>query len=486
MSSIKKNFLYSGFLTTANYIFPLLTYPYVSRVLGVTNIGACNFVDSIIHYFIIVSMMGVSIVGIREVAACKNDKIKLSGVFGSLFLLNTITTCIALVALIIAVLSVEQLREHWHLMAVGALKLVTNYMLIEWLYKGLEQFKFITIRTIAVKIAYVVSVFILVREQDDYVMYYFLTVLMIVINALINILYSRNYITLSTKGLNLRLYLKPFLALGVYGILTSMYTTFNVAYLGFAAGETEVGYYSTASKLFHIFIALFTAFTGVMLPRMSSLLSEGKVDEFKKYLSKSEEILFFISVPIVIIAIIYAPTIIRIVAGEGYEGAVLPMRIIMPLIMIIGYEQIIIIQGLMPLKQDKAILRNSIAGALVGIILNIALVSSFKSVGSSIVWIVSEIVVLISAQYYIGRCIDTKFPWKRLGKHIGVNLPLAGLAYCLYVYIDNLWISALIACVLFLCYEIALQYIVPNEEIAKLIKVGFVRNFERKKDDNLP
>ena len=92
MPSIKKNFLYSSFLTTANYIFPLLTFPYVSRVLGVTNIGICNFVDSIINYFIIFSMMGVNTVGLREVAACKGDKQKLSEVFSGLFWLNTITT----------------------------------------------------------------------------------------------------------------------------------------------------------------------------------------------------------------------------------------------------------------------------------------------------------------------------------------------------------------------------------------------------------
>lgn len=420
-------------------------------------------------------MMGVGIVGIREVAAYKSDKQKLSEVFCGLFLLNTITTCIALGALVIAVFTVEQLREHWQLMVVGAMKLMTNYMLIEWLYKGLEEFKFITIRTIIVKIAYVFSVFILVKEQDDYIMYYLLTVLMIVFNALINILYSRHYVTLSPKGINLRKYLKPFLSLGVYGVLTSMYTTFNVAYLGFVAGETEVGYYSTASKLYHIFIALFTAFTGVMLPRMSSLLSDGKVDEFKKYLTKSVEVLFFFSIPVVIIVIVYAPIIISFIAGEGYEGAVLPMRIIMPLIIIVGYEQIIIIQGLMPLKQDKAILRNSILGAVTGIILNIVLVSSFKSVGSSMVWIISEIVVLMSAQYYICKCIDIQIPWKTLIKNIGFNIPLIGIVYGIYVLIDNIWLSSLISCFLLLCYEIALQYFFPNKVIINLIKHAIIK-----------
>lgn len=470
MPSLKKNFFYSGFLTTANYIFPLLTYPYVSRVLGVTNIGLCNFVDSIVNYFILFSMMGINIVGIREVAACKGNRQKLSNVFNGLLWLNTITTIIALVVLVVTVIMIEQLREHWDLMVVGAIKLATNFMLIEWFYKGLEEFKFITIRTLIVKILYVSTVFIFVNDRNDLTIYYLLTVLMITVNALINIIYSKRYVSFYFRGVEIRKYFKSFLLLGIYMLLTSMYTTFNVAYLGFVAGETEVGYYTTASKLFQIFIALFTAFTGVMLPRMSSLLSEGKVDEFKKYLSKSVEILYLFSVPIVIVAIVYAPVIIRVMAGEGYEGAILPMRIIIPMVAIIGYEQIIIVQGLMPLKQDKAILKNSLFGALAGITLNIMLVSSFKSIGSSIVWIVSEIVVLIGVQYCLGKSLKIVFPWKSLLKHIAINIPLAILIIYAYISIDTIWKSVIISSVIFISYELIVQFIMPNEDVAKVLK----------------
>ena len=137
MPSIKKNFLYSSLLTTAGYIFPLITFPYVSRVLGVTNIGICNFIDSIINYFIYFSMLGIDLVGIREIAKNKSDKEKLKKTFNELFTLNTITTSIALLLLLTATLSIDQLTRNWHLMAVGAVKLTMNYMLVEWLYKGL-------------------------------------------------------------------------------------------------------------------------------------------------------------------------------------------------------------------------------------------------------------------------------------------------------------------------------------------------------------
>ena len=475
MPSIKKNFLYSSILTTANYLFPLLTYPYVSRVLGVTNIGICNFVDSIIHYFILVSMMGINIVGIREIAKSKNNQEQLNQTFSGLFWLNTITTSIALVILVVVAVTVEQLRGHWQLMAIGAMKLVMNYMLIEWLYKGLEEFKYITIRTLAVKVMYVVAVFVFVRDSGDYPIYYLLSVLMIVLNAVINIVYSRYYVSLQIRGVNVSAFLKAFCILGVYQLLNSMYISLNVTYLGFVSGETEVGYYTTASKLYGILIALFTAFTGVMLPRMSSLLAEGKVEEFKSLLVKAYNILFTFSIPLIIFTVIYAPAIIYIISGPGYEGAIMPMRIMMPLMLIIGYEQIIVVQTLMPLKKDKAILHNSIAGALTGLALNILLVSALKSVGASLVWFCSEVVVLCCAQYYVSKYIQMSFPWKTLFHEMAINFPLILMLVLAYLLVNNTWLSMSISAIVSIAYFVIYNlYISHNREILSLVGASFV------------
>ena len=177
--SIKKNFLYSSVLTVSNYLFPFLTYPYVSRVLGVTNIGICNFVDSIINYFILLSMMGISILGIREIAGAKDDVSKLNRTFSSLFLLNSMTTAIALIAVVIAIYTVPQLYEHRKLMLIGILKLISNFFLIEWFYKGLENFKYVTKVTLTTKCLYVVAIFAFIHTPSDYPVYYLLSTLMI-------------------------------------------------------------------------------------------------------------------------------------------------------------------------------------------------------------------------------------------------------------------------------------------------------------------
>lgn len=478
MVSIKKNIFYSSILTTANYLFPLLTFPYVSRVLGVTNIGIVNFVDSIIHYFILISMMGIGIVGIREVAKNKGNEEKLNQAFSGLFWLNTITTIIAIIILIVVTVWLEQLRIHWHLMLIGILKLLMNYMLIEWLYKGLEEFKYITIRTLIIKSLYVVSVFMFVRHQEDYPIYYFLMVMMIVVNSVINIFYSRHFVSLRCYQINIAKYLRPFLTLGLYNLLNSMYLSVNVSWLGFVSGGTEVGYYTTASKLHNILIAMFTAFTGVMLPRMSALLAEGKIEEFKEKLRKANSVLFTFSIPLVIFTVIYAPAIIYIIAGAGYEGAIAPMRIMMPLILVIGYEQILIVQALIPLGKDNAILKNSVAGAITGLLLNILLVSAYASIGASIVWLGSEIVVLCSAQYHIKKYIGVHFPWRSLSKNILIYFPLIVLLLLICTSYDG-FISLSVSFVVMIIYLIIINtLVIPNPEIKQEIGKGY-RFFKR-------
>lgn len=472
--SIKKNILYSSVLTVSNFLFPLLVYPYISRVLGATNIGICNFVDSIINYFILFSMMGISTIGIREIAKTKGDDFQLSKTFSSLLMLNIISTVIVLIVLLLAVWLVPDLQKHREMMYIGALKLIFNCLLIEWFYKGLENFKFITQRTILVRLIYVVLVFICVRDKDDYDIYYLLTVLTIVFNALINIFYSRKFIYVTWKGISMFPYLRSFFILGIYALLTSMYTSFNVAYLGFVAGETEVGYYTTAVKLYTVLISLFSAFTGVMMPRMSSLIAEGKYDDFKRLTDKSIDVLLTFVMPIIVFSMAFTPQIIAIISGPGYEAAITPMRIIVPLLLIIGYEQIIIIQILTPLKKDKAILINSALGGLVGILMNLLLVSNYHSIGSAIVWVTAEITVLCSGQYFVTKFVRTKFPFRKVGTQLILSFPIIGICYIISLLNTHVFQIVTIGfCSIMVYYFIINIFILKNEIIVSLINVFF-------------
>ena len=447
----------------------------MSRVLGVDKIGVCNFVDSIIHYFIILSMLGVSSVGIREIAKNKRNPKELSDTFNNLFWLTGGCTLIATIILLFCIYYVPQLSEHKNLMFVGVLKLISNFLLIEWLFKGLEDFKYITQRTLIVKCLYVIGVFCFIKDSADYNIYYLLTALMISFNALWNCMYASKYVRISMPPSMFK-YVKPVAIMGVYAILTNMYTTFNTTFLGFTADETHVGYYATATKIFAILISLYTAFTGVMLPKMSSLLSEGKRTQFQVLLNKSVDVLIAMSVPLVLFSMLYASDIIRVISGEGYEGAVIPMQICMPLIFIIGYEQIIIVQGLLPLKKDKAVLTNSIIGALSGVIGCFLFIPSLQSVGAGIVWLLSELCVLISASFFIYHYERVTFPFGKLIKGVVYHLPLCGILIFTGRFFTDSLVSLLINGIILCIYCFILQYYILKQEVL----VGLVNNVRKR------
>lgn len=481
MPSVKKNFAWSTILTVAGYLFPIITFPYVTRVLGVESIGAYNFSGSVVSYFSIFAMMGIAVVGVREVAKAKENKEELSKVFSSLFILNLLTTLVAAATLILLINIVPSFKSHSSLLYIGVAQLFCGSLLIEWLFKGLEDFQFITIRAIAIRCLYVISVFVFVRESEDYFIYFVLTAAVTVVNALVNILYSRHYVIFSLSKLEIAPYVKPFFILGVYTVLTNMYGSFNVVFLGDRCGDVEVGYYTTATKLYGLIMSVFTSFTTVMMPRMSSLLSEGKNEEFKAMTSKSIDFLLLFCVPVIVFSVVYAPHIIHLIAGPGYEGAILPMRIVMPLMLIIGYEQIIVIQMLMPLGKDNAILLNSIIGAIVALLLNFTMVPLLASVGSAIVWVCCEFTVAIAAQYFVTKYTRYSFPIKRILKSVVAYIPAILICSLINSAVDNWFISMIVGITFIGLYFIGVEVlIIKNPLLLNIISLVWNRFLHKK------
>ena len=417
-------------------------------------------------------MLGINILGNRQVAYVKGDRLALDKTYSNIFSFNAITTTIALGVLIGSIYAIPTLRENKELMWFGAIKLVSNFMLIEWFYKGMEDFKYITMRTIFVKCLYVASIFIFIHDSSDYPIYYLLTVLMVAVNAVINTWHSRKFVNYNPKYINFKELLKPVFHLGSYMIVTSFCNTFNVVFLGFMTNDTQVGYYTTATKLYSILLAFFTGVTGVILPRMSNLLSQGKHEEFKNILNTTTSLLFAFSIPLILIADIFAPQIVYLIAGPGYEGAILPMRIVMPMMLIIGYDQIMVIQGLMPLKADRTIMINSSIGAAVSIAINVTIVRHLASIGSSIAWISSELTILILSQIAITRLININFPYRNLIKSIIANIPLLGILLVLYHYADDsiYWIYLGVAAIIVGVYTIVVQlFVIKDPTLRRLV-----------------
>lgn len=447
-TSLKKNFAYKGLLTLATPIMGMITFPYISRVLGVENVGLVNFVDNTINYFLLFATMGIGSLGVRSIAAVRGNQDELNKTFSNLLGLNLLFTLGTLLVYTLLITVVPKFNLNSELFYVGTAKILFTSLLVEWFFTGIENFKYITIRTLLIRLIYIIAVFVFIRQANDYKLYFVLTTAVVVINAIINLCYSRKYVHIIPPELISGRFLKENATLGVYALMTSMYQTFNVMYLGLACNNTEVGYYTSAFKLYNLILSVFTAFTSVMLPRMSSLLSQGETDKFKEYINKSMAFVSLFSIPLIVCCSIMAPEIIYLLCGNGYEGAIMPMRIIMPAILFVGIAQILAIQVLMPLKKDKTLLLASDLGAVMSLLINIILVHKIQSIGSAIVLLSSEFIVTLTYIIYTERKGIIKLNYSHLINPLLKTIPCALICLMCHRFIEGRIISLLAAVVL--------------------------------------
>lgn len=393
---LKKNILYSGFLTTGLYLSQLVTYPYITRTLGATNLGHCNFVQSYVQFFLLFSALGVSTLGVREIAKLNGERSTISQRFSQLFLLNAITTIIALVVYISIGFFIPQFASYHELLFIGAFNIIFSLFNIEWFFRGIENFKYITLKTLLVRLVYIALIFLLVKSEDDYVIYYVLAVGSVIVNSIINWGYSKKFVTLQFQPIKgILRYLKPNTIIGVQMLLLSYNSTINPVLLGMLSNDMEVGFFTTASKLTVIILLFYNAYTLALMPRISALMGNNNQNNAISLVRKSYRLLYMAALPLVILIEIYTPEIVLLIAGSGYEGAILPMRIALPIIIIGGISQITINQILIPNNYERITLITACVGVIVCIALNLVLVPILSSVASAIAWVITEFIMTV-------------------------------------------------------------------------------------------
>lgn len=470
MSSIKTNFVYKSLLTVSTFFISFITFPYITRVLGVEKLGVVNFVDNLTNYFLLLASMGISIIGVREISSVAKDKELRSKIFFNILGLNLFFTIISVILYVLFILYIPNLSQYKELLYIGIAKILFTALLVEWFFSGLEDFRYITIRSLIVKITYVVSVFIFIKGPNDYVLYFILTVGTIVLNAIINILYVRHFINYSLIELFSIKYLKDNLTLGLYLFLNSMYSTFNVVFLGFIAGNIQVGYYTTAFKLYSIILAFFSAFTSVMLPRMNALLAQNDKNNFYRLVENSFSIMYSVCIPLILFSIIMASDIVYVIAGTGYEKSVIPMMIIMPAVFMVGISQILAVQIITPLKKDKILLLASFIGALSGIGLNLFLVPKYQCTGTAITLLCSEIIVSTVYIIYVIRNKIVSFYPNLVISNLLYSLPSVIICLLSTIFIDNHFMALIVGGGVGFFSWIIIHFNATNSSIRLLIK----------------
>lgn len=438
---LKQNVAYKALLTFSNYIFGFVTFPYVTRILGPSNFGLVNFAFNTVDYFLLFATLGITTIGTREIAAAKNNHEILNTTYTRILGLNVWLSAVILIIYILCIYLVPQFREAKELFWIGTAKILFSAFAVEWLFTGLENFKYITIRSIIIRSLYVVSVFIFVRTPSDYLLYFILTIGSVVVNSIVNFIYSKKFVSIVNRDFFSTCYVKQNFKLGIYTIMTSMYMTFNVMFLGLVSNNDQVAYYSTAVKMYFIAVNLFSAYTYVMLPRMTSLKSLSNEEQFSKYLSMSFNFVMLFAFPVIIFCMMQASQIIFLLSGPNYENAIFPMRILMPALFLVWLSQVMVLQGLLPLKLDNIPVKASILGGIVSLLINFTLTSDYGAVGSALTLVGCETAVTLYYVFIIHRNKYIKLPsLLKIGKYMIISIPFIGLSY-----IANLFNGVLIS-----------------------------------------
>ena len=405
--SLKKNFLLNALLTISGIIFPIISFPYVSRILGPGGTGKVDFATSIISYFALFSQLGIPTYGIRACSKVRDDKQALSRTVRELMTINVFMSLVAYAVFIPVLLFVPRINGEKPLFLIISMTLILNAVGIDYLYKGLEKYSYITARSILFKVIAFVSLFIFIKEKDDYVIYGAISIFATSASNILNFIHARRYISFSGLGkCDWKKHLKPVAMFFAMSCATTIYLHLDTSMLGFMCGEVDTGYYGASVKVKKILVSLVTSLGAVLLPRAAYYVEQGKMADFRRITEKALKFVFVISTPLMVFFMFYATESILFLSGDEYLPAIPAMTVIMPTLLFIGITNILGIQILVPLGKERYVLYSEIAGAVVDLILNLILIPPLKATGAAIGTTVAELVVFIVQYYLLHRIKD--------------------------------------------------------------------------------
>lgn len=401
--SIKLNFIMESLLAMSSFIFPLITFPYVSRIILPEGTGKVSFALSLVSYFNIFAQLGIPKYGIRACAKVRDNKEALSRTVQELLIINTVMTVISYIAFGIMLAAVPRLQEEKVLYIIMSSTILFNTIGMEWLYKAMEQYTYITVRSVSFKLIALIFMFLLVHQKSDYMIYGAISIFAASASSVLNFFHAHKYITLKPLGnYDFRRHMRPVIVFFAMACATTVYTHLDTVMLGFMTNDAEVGLYNAAVKIKTIMVSIVTALGTVLLPRASYYVQHGMMDEYKRITRKSLNFVILLSVPLTIYFILFAKPVIFFLSGSAFEGSVPAMKLIMPTLFLISLSNVTGIQILVPTGRESTVLLSEVVGAIVDLILNAILIPVLGAAGAAIGTTIAELAVF-AVQYYVLR-----------------------------------------------------------------------------------
>lgn len=470
--SLKLNFVYNVLINLSGVIFPFITAPYVARVLEPEGVGLFNFANTYAGYFALVAALGIPIYGVREVAKVKNSPEKLTVLVSQLISLNAIATILVTVVYLLSLHLIGQLNENYILFLIAGAILYMAPFKINWFFSGLEDFGFIALRTLAMRLCSLFFLFLLVHDKGDLIIYMLIYVLSTVLGDIWNYIMLLKYnVRPRFTLIGLKLHIKPLLILFSSAISISIYTVLDTLMIGFISDYAQVGYYNSASNITRAILATVTSFSAVAIPRISYYLKNGEDENINILMNKSFSVISFLAFPLSLGIFCVAPVFVPLFFGSEFYGAIIPLQILGFLIIAIGLNNLFGVQILIGLGLDKLFLYSVLMGMSLNVTMNSVLIYYFGAIGASIASLVAETLILFVMAYYVYK--KTKI---RINQLSDILKSLIGALLLVPIYIgvsrmfDSWFLVLGFAFIGFLSY-ILIEYVLKNKSLLFLVDI---------------
>lgn len=442
--SVAKNYIYNLCYQVLIVVLPIITTPYISRVLGAENIGIYSYTYSIVSYFILFGSLGVALYGKREIAYVQEDTAKRTKVFWEILFFRTIMILLAAVAYVIFFMNFQLEYQIYYIILI--LEVLAAGVDISWFLQGLEEFKKTVTRNIIVRLLSVTAIFVFVKSTNDLITY---TLIYSIGNFLGNLMlwiYLPKFmkgVKIDFKGLEIKRHIIPIFMLFIPQITEKIYNMLDKTMIGLLVDDkTEVGFYEQAQKTIRILITVVASLGIVMVPRMATIFeSEGK-EKVQETLKKSFRFVFFIAIPLSFGIVSVLPSFVPMFYGPGYDKVETLIMVLSPMILLMGIENVVGTQYLIPTKQQKKYTISVSFGLITNFVLNYFFIIKYGAIGASISTVLSQGIVDIIQLIQVRKEMNLKEMFKPLFKYLVIGVVM--FVICIFVgnvfdklFIDN-------------------------------------------------
>ncbi len=421
--SVAKNYAYNLAYQILILIVPLITTPYISRVLGVRQVGINSYVNTVVTYFSTFSQLGLNLYGRREIAYVRNDREKATGLFWQLVCIRGVNFTIGMLCYGVLIFSANRYTLYY---SIYIIYFIANAVDITWFFQAYEEFRIITIRNFIIKMVNMLGIFVFVHSENDLWVYILMLSISEFVSQAVMWLGIREKIDFQIPSLyGMGALFKGSFIMFLPQVITTIYTLLDKLILGLLSNEVQVGLYSQSEKIIKLTMAVITSMGTVAMPRIANDFANGKMEMVAERLSKNRRFVFCLAVPMISGLFGIAENFTSWFFGSGYEEVSHLMVIISPIILLIALSDLYGMQYLVPTGHMREYTISTVAGAAVNVVLNILLVKKYAAAGVSVATVVSEFAVTSLMWVYSRRYVHLKSD--NIYKYVAAGIMMGGI-----------------------------------------------------------